>query len=571
MLTHLAIRNIALIESLDLTFAQGFTALTGETGAGKSLLMDALGLALGERADLSLIRHGATTADVAATFTLPAATLSPCHRVTLLLEEQGIELEEGSLILRRQLKKEGQGAASKAWVNGTPVPAATLAQIGAYLVDIHAQHGTLSLLQPALQRDLLDTLANLNPLKAEVAQTHAAWQSAHQAYLAAAQQLEKATAEAELLTTWRQELEQLAYQPEEETHLLAQKTRLANFTQIAQHLAAADDALSAERGTLTSLRVAVRSIAAAARLDPSLNDLSARLTTTLTELEDSAHDLARAVALPEAEGNLEAIDDRLHALRAAARKHGVEIAALPQVLERLTAQTTGVENLRNEVEKRAKAGAAAQATFFGTARRLSAARQSAGAAFTPRIQQAIQKLQLSHAILHIAITQLPENQWNSQGAENVEILFSANPGTPPQPAAKVASGGELSRLMLALKSVLYQGLAPQTIIFDEIDTGLSGSTASAVGHAMASLANPHQIISITHHPQVAACAGAHARITKKVQDNQTSTQIQFLTGPARVEELARLLAGANITPQARAAAQSLLEESGTYAAEKKAA
>lgn len=550
MLNHLAISNIALISRLGVDFAAGFTALTGETGAGKSLLMDALGLALGSRADPTLIRHGESTADVTATFTPTLST-----QLSAILEEQGLELEDGTLILRRQLKREG--AASKAWVNGTPVAAGTLSQLAACLVDVHAQHSQQTLLMPAHQRDTFDALARLQPQRATVAQTYAAWQTAlaHQQTLAA--QCAQAHAEAEELNVQRENLTRLNYQPGEEESLANQRQKLLHFTQLQQALTAADDALSTEGATLTSLRVATRNLTAAAQFDSSLQPLATRLEASLTDLADAAHDIARATSALEAEGNLEAIDDRLHALKAAARKHQTIIENLPEILTTLTSQTTNLGALEATLQDAEKATLQAHTTFTNACATLTSARQQATTTITPQLQTALKNLHLPHAVLTISLQPV---QPNSTGAESVEFLLSANPGSPAQPIAKVASGGELSRLMLALKQVLYQGLPAQTVVFDEIDTGLSGAAAAAVGRAMAQIGEYHQVLAITHHPQVAASASHHATISKQVENGSTSTTITTLENEPRIEELARLLSGNRITTQAREAAKSLLSE-----------
>jgi len=553
MLTHLAITNIALIASLQVEFRAGFTALTGETGAGKSLLMDALGLALGARADAGLIRHGEAQADVTATFT-PSVTPA----LTNLLEEQGLQMDEGQLILRRQLRREG--AASKAWVNGTPVPATTLAQLAAMLVDVQAQHGQQALLNPATQRDVLDALAGHQPLLQTVAQTHAAWRQAQGHAQTLAAQLAQAQEESERLTQWRAELEELDYQPGEEETLASQRTRLANLTQLQTSLAGADDALSSPSAALSLLRSAARCLSSAAGFDASLQPLATRLEGQVTELSDAAHDIARALSGLETEGNIEQVDDRLHALRAAARRHQCEVSQLPETLQKLTAQTTGVAQLEAQAQDAETAATNARSRFHQACAALTQARTKTAPTLTSLLEQALRNLMLPHAALTIALTPLPPQQWSSHGAENVELLLAANPGNPAQPITKVASGGELSRLMLALKSVLYQGLPPQTVVFDEIDTGLSGASASAVGRSMAQLGASHQVLAITHHPQVAACATHHFAITKKQAEATTTTHLEELSPIARVEELARLLSGNRVTPQARAAAQALLEE-----------
>ena len=567
MLTQLAITNIALISKLQLDFCEGFTALTGETGAGKSLLMDALGLALGSRADMSLIRHGETLAEVSATF---KPSLTPAlHN---LLDEQGLELEDDTLILRRQLKAtnktNGGEGGSKAWLNGTPVPASVLSQFGALLVDIHAQHGTQALLNPAAQRVLLDNLGGNVKQVAETIATYRAWQDAQAEFENLSKQIDQARLDAERLADWHEELVKLDYQPDEETTLQSQRARLVNFTQLHGHLTVADEALNADESALSNLRTACRAMSLAAQVDASFQALAERLEAMLTDLSDAAHDVARAAGSLEAEGNLETIDDRLHALKAAARKHNVGIPDLPEIRKHLASQTTNLSETEAHLADLAKAAKTAHTAFSEACASLTKARQKSASALQPKLEVALKQLHLPNARLEVTLTPLPENQWNASGAETVELRLAANPGSPAQPIAKVASGGELSRLMLAIKSVLYEGLAPQTVVFDEIDTGLSGAAAAAVGHAMSGIGHRHQAFAITHHPQVAAAAGSHYRISKQVEDGKTTTQLTPLDNQTRLEELARLLSGNAITPQARAAAESLISEANS---QKKAA
>jgi DNA repair protein RecN (Recombination protein N) len=559
VLTRIAITNVALIARLELDFAAHFTALTGETGAGKSLLLDALGLALGARADAGLIRHGEAQAEVTALF-MPA----PTPELQALLDEQGIEWTEGEeLILRRQIRRaEGKdGVSGKAWVNGTPVPATVLAQIGACLVDIHGQHGQQSLLNPANQRDVLDAMAGHAPLLAQTAATFTAWKSAQAKADALDAQLAEARENTETLNRLRKDLETVAYEPGEEETLTQSRHRLMHAAQLQQYLTGADDALSnMQQGAVLGLKNAVKAVALASGVDESLTPLAARLESLNLDLADAAHDVARALSSLEAEGNLESIEDRLHALKSAARKAGCDIPELPAVLERVTQQTSNLGLLEGELLDARRDAKAARQAFESACQALTAARSQAAKQVVEHIQKALKDLLLPHATLDVALTPLPSTQWNQNGAESLEILLAANPGNPAQPMAKVASGGELSRLMLAVKTVMYQGLPAQTVVFDEIDTGLSGAASSAVGRAMAKLGQAHQVLAVTHHPQVAACAAQHIRIGKRVENGTTTTYLEDLSETTRPEELARLLSGAHITDEARAAAHALLAE-----------
>lgn len=552
MLTRLSVTNLALLAKLELDFTSGFAALTGETGAGKSLLLDALGLLLGDRADLSLIRHGEALAEVLGVF---KPSLTPA--LTALLEEQGLALEEGELTIRRQLKREGGG---KLWVNGVPVPLAWLTQVGACLAEVQAQHSAPGLLQPARQREVLDTAGRLGALANAVTETYQAWQTAQAAAAAAATALAQAEASREHAQEQLQRLNDLAYTPGEEEQLAAQRTRLQYGAQLLGHVQAADDALNAERGAVQALRIAVRQLQQAQRLDETLSNLANQLQEALTLAEDTAHSVARQAAQGEGEGNLETIDDRLHALKAAARRLGCSIPELAPQQAALQAQLADSSALHTAAHRTAQAAQTAWQQYGAACVALTHGRRQAAAALVPQLQAALRALLLPHAEVAVDLTPFPESQWGPHGAESVQILLAANPGSPAQPIQKVASGGELARLLLALKQVFYANLPPQVLVLDEVDTGLSGAAASAVGAAMAALGAQHQVLAVTHHAQVAARAATHGKLAKQVSEGTTTTQLQWLQGPARLEELARLLAGENVTNEARAAAQALLAE-----------
>lgn len=558
MLTRLTLANVALIESLDLALQNGLTVITGETGAGKSLLLDGLGLALGQRAEASLIRAGCTTAEASATFTAP---LTP--DLKSFLDDQGLEIDEtptAEITLRRQLKKDPAGALSgKAWLNGTPVAASVLAQAADLLVDVHAQHATQQLFSPAAQTSLLDGLAGATAQAAATAAAHAAWQAARAEVITLQEQSQNQSAMATLTAAWLEELNALHYREGEENDLATQRAELANAAALTQHLELADQALTAEGAALTALHTARRAAEQAARLSPALQPLADRLQTLLTEAQDVSYDLSRAMPGAGGHYSLEAIDDRLHALRAAARKHRIDVSGLASLHTSLQEQSQKWANLDDALHAAQKHEKETQKALTQAAQALTTARQKALPTLATQLQKALTELHLPHARVEIALT--PQPQPTAQGAEKVTILFSANPGQPPAPLAKTASGGELSRAMLALKSILFGGLSPRTVVLDEVDTGTSGPTASAIGSALHRLALQHQCITITHHPQVAAHAQHHLFLAKSVENNHTKTTLITLNHAQRITELARLLSGNEVTPQARAAAESLLQES----------
>lgn len=556
MLTRLSIRNIALIQAVEVECAGGFTALTGETGAGKSMLLDALSLALGARTDGSLIRAGETVAEASAGFTM--VEIPPALQT--LLDEQGIEAETENgtahFLLRRQLKTgENGGVSSKAWLNGTPVTLATLAAAGAELLDLHAQHATSALQNPAAQRRLIDDLGT-PPKVLEAAKTaYATWKAASTALENFETDLAKASAQAELHTLWLNDLTALAYTPGEEETLESQRNRSKHAVQLAQQLNTATHAL--DDAAMGALAQAARALQSAAGLDETLLPLAERLQALHTEAADISYDLSRHQAADESERSLEEIENRLHAIKGAARRHGVAMAELPAVLANLQTLTGNAENAEARRAELKAAETAAGKALAAACTALTAAREATIKRITPQLSAMLKSLHMPNAQVQVALN---PTQPGPHGAENLQILLSANPGQPLQGIEKIASGGELSRLMLALKTVLYQGLSPRTVVLDESDTGLGGAAASSIGAALATLAQHHQVITITHHPQVAAYAGQHVRIAKTQEAGTTQTSLTVLDDTGRETELARMLSGATLTDAARSAAKALLAE-----------
>lgn len=551
MLLALTVQNLALLKRLETDLATGFTALTGETGAGKSLLLDALGLLLGARTDATLVRHGEPQAEVAGRFK-PA----PSAALTAWLEDNGLMLEEGELLVRRQIKREG---GSKVWGNGTPITGAALAELGPCLGEIQGQHSAPDLLQPARQREVFDTATQLTAEVETVAQTYRTWQAAEATLQQATSQREAAERAAETTQHQLKLLDDLAYQTGEEITLSAQRAKASHGGAIRAAIQAADDALSAEKGALVATRVALKALKSATQYDETLQPLAEQLAAHLTGLEDISHNLARQMG-EELELSLEHIDDRLHALKSVARTLGCSIEELPTQHEALQHAQQNLKPLQDAERAAALALTHAINAFHAACRMLTEARKAGATKLIPALTEALRKLLLPHAVVDIRLTPLPENQWGAKGSETLEILLASNPGSPLQPIQKVASGGELARLLLAIKQVLYATLPPQLLVLDEVDTGLSGAAASAVGAAMASLGARHQVLAVTHHAQVAAQATQHGTLRKHVEGGTTTTELVWLDARTRETELARLLAGSTLTPEAHAAAQALLRE-----------
>jgi DNA repair protein RecN (Recombination protein N) len=558
MLTSLAIRDVVLIEKLDLAFGAGLTALTGETGAGKSILLDGFGLALGARSEAGLVRAGATQASVAASFA-PAGD-HPCH---VLLDELGIEAEDGVLVLKRVVQADGRG---RAFVNDTPVAVATLRRLAGLLVETQGQHDQVGLADPATHRDLLDAFGDLGGPCAAVSTAWTALAAARRALAEAEAAIAAARAEEDFLRHAVAELGTLAPAEGEETELAQARTALQQGERRAEAIAAALTTLVGERrrgardaGPASALREAARALE---RLPPP-HDAIAPALAALGRAEDA---LAEAMTLLERLAAdaapdpraLERTEERLFALRAAARKHATSVAELPALAQALAARLAALDAGEERIEACRRAATEAAAEYTREAEALAKARAAAAAKLERAVAKELPPLKLDRTVLRAALTTLPEAQRGPGGTEACEFLIATNPGATPGPIGKIASGGELSRLMLALKLVLARGSPIGTLVFDEVDSGIGGATAAAVGERLARLARATQILVVTHSPQVAARADAQMRVAKRVSPHGAITVVETLSDADRREELARMLAGETVTDAARAAAESLL-------------
>ena len=558
MLTHLSLRDVVLIERLELDFDAGLTVLTGETGAGKSILLDGLGLALGLRAEAGLVRAGCDQAVATAQFAPPEG-----HPVAALLDEHGIAAET-ELVLRRVLGRDGR---SRAMINEQPVGVALLRRVGALLVELQGQHEQQGLADAATHRAVLDGFGVKPALRAEVAAAWADWRRAETALERARAAIAAALRDRDWLIHQVGELEALAPEVGEEEQLAGERQALQASEKRAEAIAAALAELVPRdrRGTgpAASLRAAGRALErlVSARTPAATNPAQ----PALAALERAEEALAEAETLLSAlahdEGDprqLEQVEERLFALRAAARKHGVAVVALPALAEnlrgRLAALTTGAE----QIAGLAAAAAAARAEYERAARALSERRRAAAAALDRKLAGELPPLKLERARFVTEVTALEEAGWGEHGADAVRFLISTNPGQAPGPLLRVASGGELSRLMLALKVVLASQSSLPTLVFDEVDAGVGGATAAAVGERLVRVAAGVQVLVVTHSPQVAAQGRTHLRVSKSADRDRSRTLIHALDAPARREEIARMLAGAEITEAARSAADSLL-------------
>ncbi|MBQ3818455.1 MAG: DNA repair protein RecN [Acetobacter sp.] len=568
MLTHLSVRNIVLIESLELPLDKGFTALTGETGAGKSILLDSLGLAMGARTNVSLIRNGAKEAQVSARF-----RIAPPHRTFTLLLEQGLIVDiNEDIVLRRIIFHNGK---SRAWINDQPVKLTLLRKIAGTLIEIHAQHNQITLTEIATHRHILDSYGVPHYLLDTVSKTFIQWQELKVELEKSRQAIKKVASEEEWLRHAVQELITLSPQPEEESNLVHQRYLLQQAERRKEILTAAlSEFMPRDRRTTSPTAALMTASRALQRLLPSsyektqADTADPRIVEVLNTIQHAANaisDVETQLEHLQTETNsspniLEDVEERLFALRAIARKHHVNVEHLPTLLHDLQTRLDTLESDTTQLVTLEQNVINAFHAFVSGAEKLHTARQEAARRLEHSIAEELKPIKLEKLRFFVDICSLPQEQWSKNGMEQITFLVSTNPGQPPCPLSKITSGGELSRLMLAIKLVIASQSDVSTLIFDEIDTGIGGATAAAVGERLQRLSCYVQVLAITHSPQVAACANTHLRISKQIHNGQTHTLTTFLTDSERKEEIARMLAGNAITESARAAAASLLKQ-----------
>jgi DNA repair protein RecN (Recombination protein N) len=564
MLSALDIRDVVLIDRLALCFQDGLCVLTGETGAGKSILLDALGLALGARGDASLVRRSRedrrNTATVTAEFELRSA-----ERETIceLLAENGLEPPEPEepLVLRRVLGEDGR---SRAFVDDQPVGIALLREIGGALVEVEGQFASRGLLDPASHRDALDAFAGLEPSRRKVGAAYQTYRTAVQALSEAQSELERARAEEEWLRHAVGELDALEVQPGDEQTLAADRALLMNAEKLAGAVTDALEELIGGTGADGRLGAARRRLSqisdtAAGRLDETVSALD----RALAEVAEATALLQRAAADFEADPDrLRRIDDRLHELRAVARKHGTDVDGLVDEHRRLSERLALLDQSTGNLGALTEAMDRARETYESAAKKLSAARAKAARALDKAVTKELAPLKLDKALFRTDVVPLDEQHWGAHGIDGIEFLVATNPGQSPGAIGRIASGGELARFMLALKVVLSESSQVPTVVFDEVDSGIGGATAAAVGERLRRLGDRMQVLVVTHSPQVAALGAAHWRVKKSEgadgRGDHALTHVDELSAPDRREEIARMLSGAQITEEARAAADSLL-------------
>lgn len=569
MLLTVSICDFVLISRLDLSPGNGFTALTGETGAGKSIILDAIALALGGAADRAVVRAGADQASVAAEF-----EAGPGHPVWALLAAHGIAAEPGeTLTLKRIVRAQGP---ARGFINDQPASASLLSEAGDLLVEIHGQHAASSLMRPSSHRRLLDQFAGNEGLLSECAAAWAALEAARDICDRLKAEQAAAREAREWLEASVEELERLAPVAGEAERLTQERIRLMQAERISEAVAEAEDALR-DSDAETALGKAARAAERICRLpgfesgEGALAE-AARLAVeaierALIEVGEAESAVARLGALPEASGDLDGVEARLYSLRAAGRKFGVEAELLPEKLASLRTRLGLAEAGDGDLKAAEAAVSAARARWHGASHRLTEARIAAAGRLEKAIAAELKPLKLGRAVIRVAFAPLTEAEAGPMGAERVEFEAETNPGAGFGPLRKVASGGELARVSLALKCALAEAGSAGTLIFDEADQGVGGAVAAAIGERFEHLARTRQVFAVTHSPQVAAAADSHWLVDKTVgkaggKTGKTAgeTQLTLLDASGRREEIARMLSGAEITDEARAAAGRLMED-----------
>jgi DNA repair protein RecN (Recombination protein N) len=552
MLNSLSIRDIVLIEALDLDFRAGLGVLTGETGAGKSILLDSLGLALGARADSGLVRNGCDKAQVTASFDAPL----PSSVLAAILDANDIDQEAGeALLIRRSLRADG---GSKAFINDQPCSAALLREIGAHLVEIHGQHDDRGLLNAKGHRALIDAFARSD--NAPTAEAFARWNKAKAALDAARDGIENAARDKEYLEFALEELQNFRAVEGEEEQLAGERSDMQKGERITDDLKAVFKVFEGSKSAVSELRSAARRLDRLGGEHALLAEALTAMDRAVIEASEAEDRLNRAKdALTFDPVRLDDIEVRLFELRALARKHNVAPDGLPalqaEIMAKLEAIQAGDEGLA-KLEAEVKASAQA---YLDAATALSKTRSEAAVRLDKAVAEELVPLKLDAAKLRTEVARLPNERWGPGGIDHVEFLISTNPGAPFGALTKIASGGELSRFILALKVALAQEGGAQTIIFDEIDRGVGGAVASAIGERLARLAQQTQLLAVTHSPQVAAKGAAHYFIAKSSEGTVTRTGVVELDADGRAQEIARMLSGAEVTDEARAQARRLLE------------
>lgn len=557
MLASISIRDIVLIDKLDLSLEEGLTVLTGETGAGKSILLDSLGLATGARAERALVRQDQKQGSVSAEF-----CVSPEHPACQLLEQEGMDGGDGSVILRRQITADGR---SRAWANDQPVSRGMLADLGNLLLEVHGQHDDRGLLEAGAHRSLLDTFGGHDKQLQAVSDAYVRLQDARRSLAQAEADLVAAQEDEEYVLHAQEELTALNPIAGEEAELSEQRALMMQGEKLSDDLKSYHGDLTGRTGVDATVRGVLRRMertegAASERLAPVLHALD-RASVELSEGIETLERLMRDLEFDPQD--LEAVEERLFEIRRLARKHNCQPDQLAEVFSSIEQQAQALSQGDEKVRAAREVLASAEAHMQEAVEGLRNVRIKSAARLDKLVTAELPPLKLEKAIFRTHIEKLEETDWNAHGGERITFEVKTNPSTPYGPMVKVASGGELARFILALKVVLAEGGSVPVMVFDEVDKGIGGATASAVGDRLKRLSENAQILVVTHSPQVAACGDSQYQISKGEQDSITRTSVRQLANSERREEIARMLAGEEITDAARAAADQLLQIDGS--------
>lgn len=552
MLTHIHIRDFAIIETLDLELHAGMTALTGETGAGKSILLDAIGLVLGDKADSNTVRHGADKADLTLSVDI---TQTPFARDWL--ETQGMEHEDDTCILRRVITAQGK---SRAWINGSPANLTQLRELGEQLVDIHGQHEHQSLMKKDAQRHLLDGFAGNDNLLEHTRNAWQAWKKLHERVTALSQQNQQHQERVELLRFQAHELEALALQADEPEQLDEELNRLANAEQLR---ATAEQGYAQlydnEPSLYAILGRLMHDLAQQAQLDNRLEPPLELLTSAQIQVQEASvqlRDYAESLDIDPA--RLQAVENRIADIRSFARKYRTDPRLLPEKLLSIQTELAQLSGDDYDLETLEKQCQAAADHYRKQASNLSKARIKAAQQLSAGVTKAMQQLGMQGGQFTITVNSETQTAFQASGMDSIEFTVSTNPGQPLKSLMKVASGGELSRISLAIQMIAAQKVTLPALIFDEVDTGIGGGIAEVVGKQLRALGTNRQVLCVTHLPQVASQAHQHYKVTKIKGKQHTSTGIEQLSHALRIEEIARMIGGVEITPATRALAEEML-------------
>ena len=554
MLSLIRISNYAIIDDLQIELGAGFSVMTGETGAGKSILVDAVGLALGDRAETSAVRTGARRADISLVFEIDQEQAAYQWLV-------GRDLDDDDMCcLRRSVSAEGR---SRAYINNHPVSLKDLREIGSLLVDIHGQHAHQSLLHASAQRQLLDGFGDLYDLAADVAAASAELRGAEKQLVARSSESSEREAQLELLSFQLGELEELSLGTGEPETLRQERDRLKNFDRLRQDITLAAECLyEADAGSAYAQTSRARqALEHIANLDGDLPALLARVNSAEIELKEAGTELARKLDQLEADPKrLDEVEARLDRIRTLARRHKVEADDVPKLATSLRQQIADLDTSAESLSKLEAQCAQARQRFEQLCSELTARRTNAAATLSASVSERLHELGLPNAVFTVEIAPKPDARADTTGADQIEFLVTANPGAQPGPIQRVASGGELSRIGLALSVAGLESAPAATLVFDEVDAGIGGAVAEVVGRRLRQIAGRHQVLCVTHLPQVASQGAHHYRIVKLTDGQSSHTQVRALDADQRVEELSRMLGGVDITAATRAHAEEMIRQ-----------